>query len=238
MKIDRIDYNRIAQAQSFYKGRGYQNVETPWMVTPQAIRATLPIGKTMMETIRGVLIGSGEQGFIQQMMDGTLEPGLYQTTTPCFQDANEHHSPYYFGSDENNPWSQRIELICYNPKASDLLLAYEKLINDAMACFFEISDADAFDAYQTEDGVDLRHNETILGSCGVRRMGDTHAWIYGTGLIEPRFTLALRSTAGVLEGSHDHVEALETPATGTPDTETCDAATIEVLEGLDTPEQS
>ena len=212
MKIDRIDYNRIAQAQAFYKGRGYQSIETPWMVTAQAVRTTLPIGKTMMETIRGVLIGSGEQGFIQQMKDGTLEPGLYQTTTPCFQDANDHHSPYFYGSDDKNPWSQQIELICFDPELTDIQKAYEKVLNDAMSCCFEICDADTFYAASTEEGIEIRYNNIVLGTYGVRKMDD-HTWIYGTGLIEPRFTLALRSPAGVLEGSHDHVEALETPET-------------------------
>ena len=212
MKIDRIDYNRIAQAQAFYKGRGYQNIETPWMVTAQAVRRTLPLGKTMMETVRGVLVGSGEQGFIQSMMNGELEPGLYQTTTPCFQDASEHHDPFYYGSDDTHPWSQQIELICYNPEASNLTKAYEKVLNDAIACCFEICDADSFNAVPTEDGYAIRYNEIILGTYGVRNM-DNHTWIYGTGLIEPRFTLALRSPAGFLEGSHDHAEALETPET-------------------------
>ena len=130
MLTDRINYNRIAEAQTFYKGRGYQNIETPWLVSPQAIRATLPLGKTMMETIRGVLVESGEQGFIQQMMDGVMEPGMYQTATPCFQDAAEYQSQYFMGSDESRPYFYQIELIAYRP--DDVRVAYEKMINDAM----------------------------------------------------------------------------------------------------------
>jgi hypothetical protein len=201
MKIDRINYNRIAQAQAFYKGRGYQNVEAPWLVMPQAVRATLPLGKTLMETVRGVMVNSGEQAFIQLIMDGKMEPGTYQTTTPCFQDAADHHSPYYFGADENNPWSQQVELIWYQP--DDVRASYERVVNDVMSCFFEISDAEAFDAMQNEEGVDLRFNGIVVGSYGVRKMNE-HLWVYGTGLIEPRFTIALHSVFGATTETHTH----------------------------------
>jgi hypothetical protein len=204
MKTDRTNYNRIARAQEFYKGRGYLNVETPWMVTAQAIRATLPLGKTMMETIRGVLVGSGEQGFIQTMMDGKLEPGTYQTTTPCFQD------------DIEGPWHQQITLIVYKPTPAELRATYEKVINDAMQCFFEVSDADAFDAVQSDAGFDIRFNEIVLGSYGVRQMGE-HLWVYGTGLAEPRFTAAMHSLAPTPESQTKATEGLETPATATPE---------------------
>jgi hypothetical protein len=194
MKIDRINYTRLAAAQSFYKGRGYQHVESPWLVTPQAVRSTLPLGKTLMETVRGVLLNSGEQAFIQLMMDGQMEPGTYQTTTPCFQDSANHEDPYYFGSDENNPWSQQISLIWYKPE--DVRVSYERLVNDSMACFFEVSDAENFYVTQTNEGVDLLFNGIVVGSYGVRKMSEEHMWIYGTGLIEPRMTIALHSVFG------------------------------------------
>jgi hypothetical protein len=195
MKIDRINYNRIAQAQSFYKGRGYQNVEAPWLVTPQAVRATLPLGKTMMETVRGVLVNSGEQAFIQLMMNGHMEAGIFQTTTSCYQDTTDHQSPYYFGVDETSPWSHQIALISYKP--DDVRVAYQQMVNDVMACFFEISDAEAFNAQQNDDGVDLHLNGIIVATFGVRKMND-HVWVYGSGLIEPRFTTALHSIFGAV----------------------------------------
>ena len=190
LTTDRTNYNRIGQAQAFYKGRGYQNVETPWLVTPQAVRATLPVPKVMMETVRGVLVGSGEQSFIQHMMDGTLEPGMYQTTTPCFYDIADHHSPKYMGASEDRPYSMQVELLIYKP--NDVRTYYEKILNDAMACLFEISDVDTFDASQTDEGFDIAFQGIVLGSFGVRQMGD-HLWIYGTGLIEPRFSQALHT---------------------------------------------
>lgn len=217
LNADRINYTRLGQAQTFYKGRGYTNVMTPWLVTPQAVRATLPISQSMIETVRGVLVTKGEQAFIQKMMEGQLEPGSYQTLTPCFQDAAEHHSPYFYGADDQHPYSLQIELLVYKP--DDARVAYEKMLNTVMECFFEISDVEVFDAIQTADGFDIAYNKIVLGSFGVRKMGD-NLWVYGSGLIEPRFTLALHSVGGVVEGQHTHSDAptvLETPNTGTQD---------------------
>jgi hypothetical protein len=187
---DRINYNRIALAQAFYKGRGYSNVETPWLVAPAAVRATQPIPIPIMESVRGVLVNSGEQSFIQQMIDGTLVPGMYQTTTPCFHNAEDHDSPYFYGVNETRPYSFQVELLLYKP--DDVRVCYEKAINDAMACFFEISDVDTFDATQTAEGFDIAVNGIVLGSYGIRKMND-HVWVYGTGLVEPRFSLAVHS---------------------------------------------
>lgn len=184
MITDSINYTRLAAAQNFYKGRGYQNIETPWAVTPQAIRATLPITQRMTDSAIGVLVGSGEQGFIQQMVDGTLMPGKYQTTTPCFRFEDSYN-------DLTRRYFMKTELIWYNPEENRS--AYETVLNDAMSCFFEISDATTFDAVQTEEGFDIMHNGIELGSYGVRQMDGKHVWVFGTGLAEPRFSIAMHS---------------------------------------------
>jgi hypothetical protein len=183
LNTDRINYARLAHAQAFFKGRGYQNVETPWLVTPQAVRATTPIPEVIIETIRGVLVNSGEQGFIQKMVDGELTPGMYQTLTPCFVDLSN-------GETAGAEYYEQIELLCYMP--DDVRTVYEQMINDVMACYFEISDAESFDARQNEDGVEIAFNNIVVGKYGIRAMGN-HKWVYGTGLTEPRFTLAVHS---------------------------------------------
>jgi len=185
---DRINYARLAQAQTFYKGRGYTNVDTPWLVNPPAVRATLPMSTPLWETTHGVFVNSGEQSFIQKMLDGEMEAGEYQTTTPCLLSPTEHESKYFFGLDQKHPYYMMIELISYDP--ADIKVAYEKMLNDATACFFEVSDMESFDAIQSEEGVDVSFRGVVLGSYGVRKMGDK-MWVYGTGLVEPRFTLAM-----------------------------------------------
>lgn len=195
MLTDRLNYNRLAQAQAFYKGKGYQCVETPWLVSPQAVRATLPMQEAMMETIRGILVNGGEQSFIQKIMEGSIEPGKYQTVVPCFQATSPHGN------------SMKLDLIWYQPET--IQVAYQTLLNDALECFFEVSDAETFGAVATESGYNVEFNGVVIGSYGVRKMDaneKNHLWVYGTGLAEPKFSVAMHSlTAGEpIDESHTH----------------------------------
>jgi hypothetical protein len=176
-----INYERIGKAQLFYKALGYANVETPWFVSQQACQATLPPDRKQILCTFGSLVGSGEQGFIQQMLDGTLEAGKYQTTTPCFRDEPEYN-------ELTRQAFMKVELIWYMP--DDPQAAYETVLNDALTCHFTVSHAELIDALQTDDGFDLMYNKIEIGSYGIRKM-DKHIWVYGTGLAEPRFSLAL-----------------------------------------------
>jgi hypothetical protein len=192
MKHCMIDYGLVGQAQTFYKALGYINLDLPWLVSPQAIVATLPAGKKIFQSNFGCLVGSGEQSFIQMMMDGTLKPGKYQTTTPCFRDEEPI-------SEFSRLNFLKTELIWYMPDV-ELKVAYDKVLNDALSCFFEISHADTLDAVQTSEGFDICCNGIELGSYGVRKMGE-HTWVFGTGLAEPRFSMTVnrRLTPEILE---------------------------------------
>lgn len=182
MKFDYINYARIGQAQTFYRAAGYGNVEVPWIVTPAAVVATLPPKKKMIQSNFGCHVGSAEQGFIQMMIDGTLEPGKWQATGPCFREEEEYN-------ELTRQTFFKTELIWYMPE--DEKSAYEQVMNDALQCFFAISDGDAFNIMQTDEGVDIFCNGVELGSYGVRKMGD-HLWVFGTGIAEPRFTMVVQ----------------------------------------------
>ena len=183
MNQDLIDYNLIGKAQTFYKALGYQNVDTPWLVSPEAIKATLPSNAQIIRTTFGCLVGSGEQGFIQLMLESKLRPGKYQTSTPCFRDEKEYN-------DFTRLSFFKTELIWYMPTV-ELNVAYNEVLNNALSCMFEISNAEALDVIQTPDGFDICCNNIELGSYGVRQMGP-HTWVYGTGLAEPRFSLVVQ----------------------------------------------
>lgn len=196
MKADFINYNRIAQAQVFYKALGYANVIVPWLVSPQAVIATLPQGLKVFQSNFGCLIGSAEQSFIQMMLDKELEPGRYQATTPCFRDE-----PKY--DDLSLMSFMKTELIWYNPQTEGVepIDAYEQVFNHALQCFFHVSDGDKFSLVKTEEGVDIFCNGVELGSYGIRKLGDEHLWVYGTGIAEPRFTLVVQKGYGYSEDS-------------------------------------
>jgi hypothetical protein len=182
MKPDLINYALIGRAQLFYKGLGYVNLDTPWLVSPEAILATLPKDRKFIQSNFGCLVGSGEQSFIQMMLEGTLMPGKYQTTTPCFRDETEYN-------DFTRSSFFKTELIWYKPEI-DLAQAYDQMMSNAMSCMFEISNAEQLDLVQTSEGFDIQCNGIEVGSYGVRQMGD-HTWVFGTGVAEPRFTLVV-----------------------------------------------
>lgn len=180
---DPISYEHIGKAQSYYRALGYRNLAAPWLVSPLAIQPTLPEGARMFPTPAGVLVGSAEQSFIELMQNGVMPVGRFQATTPCFRSENEYNelTRLYF---------VKTELIWYMPE--DVNLGLDTLLNHAFSCFFELSDVDTFEQVQTAEGFDIYFNGIELGSYGVRKMKE-HLWVYGTGLAEPRFSIAMRN---------------------------------------------
>jgi len=121
------------------------------------------------------------------MIRNLMKPGKYQTTTPCFRDEKEYNEltrVAFF----------KTELIWYKPE--DTRAAFEMVLNNALACFFEISDVETFEAVETAEGYDIYCDGVELGSYGVREMKEYgHVWVYGTGLAEPRFSILMRRIA-------------------------------------------
>jgi hypothetical protein len=179
---DMINYDRIGKAQAFYNAIGYKNLDVAWIVSPKAVQVTKPPNNNMFEIPGcGVCVGSGEQSFIEMMIQGKLDPGRFQCTTPCFRDEEKY-------TDITRMSFMKTELIWYIP--DDPKAALNIVFNNAMSCFFELSYVDTFEIIQTKEGLDIYYNAIELGSYGVREW-EGHTWVYGTGLAEPRFTIAL-----------------------------------------------
>ena len=190
MVDDLISYERLGKAQVHYNALGYFNIETPWLVSPQAIYTTLPKDSTPYLSNAGALVGSAEQGFVQMMMEGTLKPGKYQSISACFRDEKVYNAL-------TKKWFMKLELCEYLLNDKELEMetvrkAYERMINEALQVMRKLTGADHFEGFtaqQTTEGYDILYRGIELGSYGVRQM-DNHVWVYGTGLAEPRFTVA------------------------------------------------
>lgn len=181
---DLINYSRIALAQQAYEEKGYRNVATPWLVSRNAIFATLPTEARCLETELGCPVGSGEQGFMEVMLRPGIMSGKYQTTTPCFRDERVvdelHHR-----------WFMKTELIWVRPHFG-LKLALEEVVSDALWTLKKLSGL-KLQIVPTSLGFDINYENIELGSYGIRKIRnepDTH-WIYGTGLAEPRMSVAI-----------------------------------------------
>ena len=166
-----IDWFLVSKAIMFYTNNGYEYIEVPWIVSLEAIRSTFD-GEPL-KSKEGCLVGSAEQSFVQMMIDGKLKAGRYIAATPCFRNEiyDNTHFPYFF----------KLELIHFLEKSLDDCICLS-------ASFF--NRYTSVSVVDTNIGKDLYVNDIEVGSYGVREFGKFY-WTYGTGLAEPRFSIAV-----------------------------------------------
>lgn len=186
-------YDVISDGVDFYRKKGYVYLyDAPWIVEGSAYYSTKPpeapdvsLGKDQF------LVASGEQSFIQMMLEERHIKKAF-CVTPCFrvEKYGEWKHPYFM----------KLELInADDPTLSNLV----QMIHDA-AEFFErytnvrvIETTDARSQGPTFDIVD-KASRNELGSYGIRKLElegrPKLQWIYGTGVAEPRFSKTVRAT--------------------------------------------
>lgn len=169
-----ISWARVARALDFYQARGYVYVVTPWVVSPAAHLSTWPGGDVWARP-EGWLVGSAEQGFIELAMTGRLPRGRLVSAGPCFR-PGDGHSP----EKGVHPFFFKVEL--WGDPGTET-----QMLEDARVFFRE----ERVEAHivQTTSGRDLYSETLELGSYG-KRSTQGLSWSYGTGLAEPRFSLA------------------------------------------------
>lgn len=181
-----IDYGRIGAAIRYYSDLGYKYVEVPWAVPGWAINVTAPACSKPMLAPGSVLIGSAEQAFIYLEESGQLEKGKFVACSPCFRrgdDRSEFHQQTFM----------KVEL--YANDRTDII-AVQKMIEDARN-FAQDQAADTdyrINVVATNDftsifSYDINLNDIEIGSYGSREHGALQ-WVYGTGVAEPRFSMA------------------------------------------------
>ncbi len=175
-----IDHAKIAKAEEYYAKVGFQKIDVPWIVGREAYQATFPLtGNFPYFTLGGFLPASGEQCFVQLLLDGRLPQGKYQCTTPCFRDEleeDELHLPYFY----------KVELI----EVTDEAGRYMELAHIAFDYFTQYCSVE-YEYLPAEQTDIIEHYTGIeLGSYG-RRHYKGLVWNYGTGLAEPRLSQVL-----------------------------------------------
>jgi hypothetical protein len=186
-------YKNLLRAIEYYERCGYKYVDVPWAVSREAILLTRPAHITV-EPVNyeagGVAIypvASAEQSFIQMKMDDPKFSGKLMAITPCFRNEpvlDELHQPYFM----------KVELINWDKTEREDM---DKMITDARLLFedqlwmdvIHNTDPDpigivAYDLVTT-------HSKIELGSYGIREHSRVGRWLYGTGMAEPRYSLAL-----------------------------------------------
>lgn len=199
-----IDWRLLGIAVEFFKGHGFEYVETPWIVSQLAANATKPAAARpfYVEPVGSVkidqektpagpcLVGSAEQGFLELMLHGHLPVGKYVSVSPCFRDEIET-GPLHFRD------FAKVELLWRgpsDPSAKNAARAAQAEIMALARSFFAIQHLDT-EVQDTEIGQDLVTPQKIeVGSYGHRLVEvdeNFYLWAYGTGLALPRFSQAL-----------------------------------------------
>lgn len=178
----RVNYRYIAHAIDHYTLMFYKYIEVPWIVSWKAIEATLPDGCSAMrlEDKAEYLVGSAEQSFIQMMMEDKLSDGQYMACTPCFRDERELNN-------QSRLWFMKVELI--NKGAGVSETDVQRMAEEAAQFMNYYADVKIV---KTDAGLDIVSKDGLeLGSYGLRKWRGFR-WIYGTGLAEPRLSIARR----------------------------------------------
>jgi hypothetical protein len=201
-----VDWVRLGQATEYWQGMGFRLVDAPWIVSAHAARTTFP---TYRPTRGEALVGSGEQSLIQMQASGELsrlegqyprgfggDVGQWCTCTPCFRDDTPdrlHRTEF-----------MKVELFSTNP--GHLYDAGLSLAKRALGFFNILVDEAKTDQpyaeqpkrsrpqlVKTPEGYDIMLNGVEIGSYGMRQATPytKTPWVYGTGLAEPRFGIAL-----------------------------------------------
>ena len=209
--IGPTQYKNLFKALDYYEKAGYKYVDVPWAVSQEAVLITRPphiqtpvfryrvdykgfvpehVGAACGYIEQGTdlcPVASAEQSFLQMKIDDPTFSGKLMALTPCFRNEpviDELHQPYFM----------KVELINWDKTGREDM---DKMIADARL-FFEdqlwvaaIHNTDpdpigivAYDLVTT-------HSKIELGSYGIREHPKVGRWVYGTGLAEPRYSLAL-----------------------------------------------
>jgi hypothetical protein len=181
MVIPHIDYRKIADAETYYTNKGYSYMSVPWIVTFEAYKVTSPHDVRQFHTLDGYLNASGEQSFIQLMLEGK-KLTKHMTITPCFRDepvVDDIRYPYFL----------KVELIDTDATEDNL----HKMITDAKSFLEQYISVEVIATNDDETTFDICDKEfgIELGSYGIRNYKD-FKWVYGTGIALPRLDVVLQ----------------------------------------------
>lgn len=181
-----IDYNYFYKFKRHYKRLGFNYIETPWVVSNLALDITRPLNSQDDSNF----VASGEQSFLQLILDGKLPKGKWQTFTPCYRpydsiDDGLHYTQFYklelIVTDFSVELENLIQSVIDKLKKYDLNCRIVQTKDDIRSCESKCS-------YDIE--VETNQGFIEFGSYGIRKYKDID-WIYGTGLALPRFQYIL-----------------------------------------------
>lgn len=193
-----ISLGVISDAHSWWR-RWFKDKRVPGLVDPDVMAHTCPPGvhdDRLYGAGTDTVVASAEQSFLQLDKDGELPPGSWMALTPCYRDEpilDDVHLPVFL----------KLELIRLSEESN----FYSKpdalwLANEMRRFFSEFYGMDT-SVLETPDGYDVMYDDLELGSFGVRKTMTGKSYVYGTGLAEPRASIALMRFQQKCESTFD-----------------------------------
>lgn len=180
-----IDLALIHKAIHHYTKMGCWLASVPYLVDPDIMDFTCPDGvidKRLTHSNGKQYVASAEQSFLQMEKEGRIgenQPPML-ALTPCYRDE-------YVLDDTHLNIFLKLEIFTYNPK----FLGMDATLAASMKQFFKKEGLET-QIISTLEGFDVLTLEGLeLGSFGYRVSPKGVPYVYGTGLAEPRASLAL-----------------------------------------------
>ncbi len=189
----------ISRAISFFESKKYSYIEVPWIVSSSTITITQPASFPDILDDRS-FVASGEQSFLQLIIDGKLKYGKYCCVTPCYRPLDNLNDGLHFET------FSKVELINYinetslSDDGSDHLQSLVDNITKDAKKFMERERHETLQIVSTTDE-ERRFCKTYfsrdiiskkfsieLGSYGYRTCAEVGSWVFGTGVAVPRIT--------------------------------------------------
>lgn len=190
-------WNRLAGAYLFYQSLGYKPVDVPWLVPRHVSFMTCADPARIVETSLGLdLVGSAEVSFLGVQQRSPDYCGRYVAITPCFRNEpiDELHQRYFMKVELfEGAYGTDLDSSSCGPKI--LLHDSDRLLTNMVDYALEymrtvIGGTHDLRVVTTTEGYDIELNGIEVGSYG-KRKGPRGDYLYGTGLAEPRFSIAL-----------------------------------------------
>ena len=184
-----INYKILSDAIEYYKRRNYIEINMPWYVGESIHNITFEITNSKWQLPSGdILLGSAEQGFINQMLNHNLL-GKFQATTPCFREdtIDELHQEHF------------IKTELFINESEDFNKTLDKILSDVFGFLIKYVDVTRINFVDTSSetgirSIDIKIGGIEVGSYGIREYkygGKIYTWVYGTGVALPRFSKVL-----------------------------------------------
>lgn len=179
--------------------RWFRAKRVPGLVDPDVMSHTCPPGvhdDRLYGAGTDTVVASAEQSFLQLDKNGEIEPGWWMALTPCYREESVF-------DDTHLPVFLKLELIRLARPEEELHRLEAEWVAYRMKDFFMEFYAMPTTVIETEDGWDVMYDDLELGSFGVRKTMTGKSYVYGTGLAEPRASIALMRFQQKCESTFD-----------------------------------